>query len=312
MSRNLGPDGERALPKDHGQGHGGAGQGRDVGTYGLEDLALASRREGFKFFNSTLFLELLKKRTVRRGCCIRSFLSAEVITIERDNQSKEKRPMKMKPTQGVSYPRSGHAPVFHIAKRYFGDALIYCDPKKKKHCGCGSVPCSNPARTFSKNHDFGLHRSVGVPIIPSEHYFIQYRNPVRSIVSNFYLHRNNHPDMAKWADWETFARRCISHWNRFVDKWVLDFPSDADAPFYCGYETLIADPETRVREILSFLSDEPLDDEAVARILEQHPIAPRDRLSAFEFYDPIFFKELEDVTAERLARLELPSFAEEI
>ena len=35
--------------------------------------------------------------------------------------------MKIRPTQGVSYPRSGHAAVFHIAKDYFGDAFIYCD-----------------------------------------------------------------------------------------------------------------------------------------------------------------------------------------
>jgi hypothetical protein len=118
--------------------------------------------------------------------------------------------------------------------------------------------------------------------------------------------------MAKWSDWEKFARRSISHWNRFIDKWVLNFPSDADAPFYCKYETLVADPENRVREILSFLSDEPLDDEAVARTLEKTPIAPRDRLLEFEFYDSSFFKEIEDVASERLARLELPSFKEEI
>lgn len=218
----------------------------------------------------------------------------------------------MKPTQGVSYPRSGHAPVYEIALRYFGEALVYCDTNNKKHCGCESVPCVNPGRTYSKNHDFGLRKSVGVPIIPSEHYLIQYRNPVRSIVSNFYLHRKNHPDKAERADWEAFAHICISYWNRFVDKWVLDFPSGADPPFYCKYEALIADPEVRVREILSFLSDGPLDDEVVTRTLKQLPISPRNNLPGFEFYDPIFFKELEDVAAGRLARLELPSFTEEI
>ena len=72
------------------------------------------------------------------------------------------------------------------------------------------------------------------------------------------------------------------------------------------------DPEARVREILSFLSDGPLDDEAVTRTLEKLPISPRDNLAEFEFYDPIFFRELEDAASGRLARLELPSFTEEL
>ena len=81
--------------------------------------------------------------------------------------------MKMKPTQGVSFPRSGHAPVYQVARRYFGDAFVYCDTNDTEQCGCEHVPCVNPNRTFSKNHDFGLRRFSGVPIIPSEHYFIQ-------------------------------------------------------------------------------------------------------------------------------------------
>ena len=217
----------------------------------------------------------------------------------------------MLPTQGVSYPRSGHAPVYQIAKRYFGDALIYCDTNNKKFCGCNSVPCVDPNRTYSKNHDFGLRKSTGVPIVPSEHYFIQYRSPVRSIVSNFYLHVRNHPQASKQTHWKKFARNGVSFWNRFIDKWVLDFPADADAPLYCTYEALIADPETRVREILSFLSDGPLDEEAVTRILEKLPISARDKLAAFEYFDPGFFQELEDAASDRIERLGLPSFTEE-
>ena len=219
--------------------------------------------------------------------------------------------MKMRPTQGVSFPRSGHAPVQQIAKRYFGDSFVYCDANNAKHCGCKAVPCVNPDRTFAKNHDFSVRTSPGVPIISSEHYFIQYRNPVRSIVSNFYLYRSNHPDENKRADWEKFAHRDVFYWNRFIDKWVLDFPADAEAPLYCTYEALIADPDARVREILRFFSDGPLDDQAATRIIEKMPISPRNRLAEFEFYDPVFFRELEGVASERLAELDLPSFAEE-
>jgi len=220
--------------------------------------------------------------------------------------------MKMRPTQGVSFPRSGHAPVRRIAERYFGDSFVFCDTNNPKYCGCEAVPCVNPNRTYAKNHDFGLRTSPGVPIIPSEHYFIQYRNPIRSIVSDFFLYLNNHPDENTRADWENFAYRDVFFWNRFIDKWVLDFPADAEAPLYCTYEALIRDPAARVREILTFFSDGPLDEEAATRIIEKLPISPRDNLAKFEFYDTDFFRELEELASERLTELDLPSFTEEL
>ena len=67
--------------------------------------------------------------------------------------------------QGVSFPRSGHAIVYHTVRRYFGEALVYCDANNTRHCGCESVPCVNPGRTFAKNHDFGLKSGVGTPVI---------------------------------------------------------------------------------------------------------------------------------------------------
>jgi len=221
--------------------------------------------------------------------------------------------VKMRPTQGVSIPRSGHGAVYQVARRYFGDAFVYCDDQneKNRHCGCRAVPCVNPARTFAKCHDLDLRASPGMPIIPSERYFIQYRNPVRSIVSYYHVHLEDHQDECERADWERFALRYVLYWNRFIDKWVLDFPEDAAAPFYCTYESLLSEPKARMREILTFLSDEPLDDEALTRILEKRPIAPRDRLAKFEYYDPVFLRELEDAASERLAELDLPSFEDE-
>ena len=74
-----------------------------------------------------------------------------------------------------------------IQKIRYG-ALLCLLPLGLNGCGCGLIPCINPDRTFSKDHDFGLRKSSGTPIILSERYLIQYRNPVRSIVSNFHLH----------------------------------------------------------------------------------------------------------------------------
>ena len=236
----------------------------------------------------------------------------------------------MRATQGVSFPRSGHAAIYHIARLYFGDAFIYCDVNNTRFCGCGSVPCINPNRTFAKNHDFGLrkppsprkilnlrqflslHKFRGVPIIPTEHYFIQYRSPVPAITSNFKVYLKKNPRENHRAGWEKFAFRDVNYWNRFIDKWVLDFPPDANPPLYCTYESLLANPQARVREILTFLSNAPLDDNRVEQIMQQIPIVPRNSISEFDFYDSVFFKELEDIASQRLAKLGLPSFKERI
>lgn len=238
----------------------------------------------------------------------------------------------MRPTQGISYPRSGHSAVYHIAKHYFGDSLVYCS---RHQCGCATVPCANPARTFAKNHDLDLRTSSGIPpakrywtfaknhdvdlptssgipILPAERYFIQYRSPARSIVSNFQLYCAHHPDRCDRKHWEDFAYRQIQFWNRFIDKWVLNFPADHQAPLYLTYEALMRSPEASVRDVLAFLSDGPLDDQAVARAIEAEPIALRDRLADFEFYDPALFRKLEAAAADRLARLDLPSFTDEL
>ncbi len=220
--------------------------------------------------------------------------------------------MKMKPTQGISIPRSGHGAVLKVVRNYFGESLVYCDAQgKKRNCGCKTVPCVNPARTFAKNHDFGLPRSPGLPIIRSERYFVQYRSPVRAIVSDYYLYLKNNPEKRERADWERFALRQLSYWNRFIDKWVLHFPVDDCPSLQCSYEALLSAPEARTREILAFLCEAALDDAAVARIMECLAIAPRDRLAAFKYYDPVFFRELEDTASERLAVLALPSYEEE-
>lgn len=216
----------------------------------------------------------------------------------------------IRPTQGVSYPRSGHEVVYRIARRYFGEAFIYCDTNNVDRCGCETVPCINPKRTFAKNHDFGLRHSDGVPVIPSEHYLIQFRNPVRSIASDYYLFRHAKFSRRKKSEWQRFALDSIEYWNRFVDKWVLNFPADANPPFYCSFESLLSDPHVLIRDVLSFLSEGPLEEDAISQILEAIPIVNKDRLAGFRYYDDGFFREIEARTSGRLARLGLPSFNE--
>jgi hypothetical protein len=234
----------------------------------------------------------------------------------------------MQASQGVSFPRSGHGAVRTIVELYFGGAFVYCDVNHTDSCGCESVPCINQKRTYSKNHDFALRRPPkqprglrqrlnhrlrrrkvgGVPIISTERYFIQYRRPVSAISSNFKLHLSAYPDHNHRAGWEKFAFKDLFYWNRFIDKWVLGFPAHARPPLYVSYESLLADPHARLRDILKLHSDGPLDEARVEQVLQRAPIAPKHSIAEFEFYDPRFFQKMEDATSGRLEKLGLPSF----
>lgn len=242
----------------------------------------------------------------------------------------------MRATQGVSVPRSGHGAIYHVASYYFGDAMKYCD--KRDFCGCGSVPCANPNRTYAKDHDFGLvkHRGLrllqarfnrksllwnydwfksgnnkkvnGIPIIPTERYFIQYRSPIWSITSNFKLYLMSFPGNNTRAHWERFACLEMIYWVRFVDKWILNFPQIVNPPLYCSYEDLIANPSARIGEVIRYLGDGVIDEKRLGEAIVKFPIEERNSISKFKFHDRVFFKELEDYASGRLAKLGLPAF----
>ena len=87
-------------------------------------------------------------------------------------------------TEGISYPRSGHGALRKVLHLYFGTQFVYCADLGEENCGCGNIPCTNAHVLFSKNHDFNLVNGEGCDIIPQQQYIVQYRNPVRSIVSD--------------------------------------------------------------------------------------------------------------------------------
>ena len=216
----------------------------------------------------------------------------------------------IRPTQGISFPRSGHAVLYHTFLLYFGDALVYCDPDRtdNTHCGCGSVPCINPRNTFSKNHDFGLMSGDGLPISGNRPYLIQYRSPVRSVASNFFLHLLAYPQDHNVIEWRKFACCQIRYWNKFVDKWVFDvFYSDVRL-YHCSYERLVFHTETTIDEVLRFVSQGSVDEARMRAVMQAIHPRPLDRLRDFPYYDGAFFSDLEDMTEGRIGRLQLPSF----
>ena len=219
----------------------------------------------------------------------------------------------MHKTQGVSYPRSGHGVLYRALKHYFCDELVYCDPEisstDPSMCACGHVPCVNPANTFAKNHDFGLHHGSGLEVLPDRRYLIQFRSPIRSIASNFHLSVARLPDTDNHYGWTTFAYRQIEYWNAFIDKWV--FATEGDRRFLlCRYEDLVADPFAMLRRVVGHTSQEPPNNDMIHRVLHKVQARPLDRLHQFRFYDEEFFSRLEALTEGRMTRLGLPPFDE--
>jgi len=137
---------------------------------------------------------------------------------------------------------------------------------------------------------------------------VQYRNPIRSIVSDYHVYRAKRPGHSTLEHWKKYAYRLIRYWNRFIDECVLDFPANRGPVLYCTYEELLADPESRVRDVLSSASPDPIDQGAMASAITRVDIKRRDSLATFEFYDAGFLEEIEATAEERLRRLNLPSF----
>ncbi len=213
-------------------------------------------------------------------------------------------------TESVSFPRSGHAPLYNSMKRYFGDRLVYCDAQDTKglNCGCRSVPCINPRNNFSKSHDFGLRQGDGLEIRAGQCYLVQYRNPVRSIVSDYNLCVEQNPHMSGRDDWHVFAREAIAYWNKLIDKWVIGLGAVDNPQMILPYEKLVQDPIGSVTSVVEFITDEPIDNEALRREISEIGILPLNRLAEFRHFDTGLFREIEAIAGERMTKLAIPSF----
>ena len=153
-------------------------------------------------------------------------------------------------TEGVSYPRSGHSALYNILKVYFGSDFVYCADLGEKNCGCGTVPCSNPNLLFSKNHDFSVHSGGGSEIIPEQQYIVQYRNPVRSIISNFRLFLAANPNANAERYWLPYAHSRMTYWINFIDKWAVGLSSENKLLLPISYEKLITSPGHKAGKFL--------------------------------------------------------------
>lgn len=215
-------------------------------------------------------------------------------------------------TESISYPRSGHGALYHVLRRYFGSQFNYCAPMQTNNCGCESVPCPNPATNFSKNHDFGAYKDDGIVVRPDQRYLIQFRNPVRSIVSNHYLYLAENPEKDSREQWYRFAHKGIVYWNKLIDKWVLEIQHDPDMLMVCPYEELVLHPMATVSQVIAFMTGEEVKKRRLRQVISEVNIRPRNRYVDFPFFDEGFFRSIEELAGPRLEILGIPSFEESV
>lgn len=169
------------------------------------------------------------------------------------------------------------------------------------------TPCRSAATNYAKSHDFGLKHDLGLRIRSDYLYLVQYRNPVRSLASNYHVHVNNHPKQTEQVHWERYALEQIELWNQFVDKWLI-LNRRWQTTLTCPYEQLIGHPAETVTRIIRFMSTAPVSLPARDRALERVNLRPKRNLEKFDYYDERFFDELERLASPRIAVLNLPTY----
>ena len=68
------------------------------------------------------------------------------------------------------------------------------------------------------------------------------------------------------------------------------------------------DPIGTVTGVVEFVTDEPVDGEALRREISQIRFRPLNRLAEFRHFDTGFFREIEAIAGERMTTLAIPSF----
>lgn len=219
----------------------------------------------------------------------------------------------------VSYPRSGHSMTVRIVRRYFGSEFRFCEFYNDYHGDCcKSFPCTNPAVSFTKNHDFDLTdpANPGIPKLDGVPYLVMVRNFLETTVSGYNLFLRRNPDTPE--TWQRYVRLKLQHYRRFVHKWVLS--DDSIEKVVVRYEDLTADPASVLKKVLTFFHPpEPVNDFRLRRLIDSVEAEDTDakrtklvegsgvratrRIEDFQHFDPDFFQALEKELADEFSGL---------
>jgi hypothetical protein len=164
-------------------------------------------------------------------------------------------------TSCVTFPRSGHHWLTRMLELYFSGRINYCEiyhdlDKKIDLC---------PETNYEKSHDFDLK----YPILNDRKYLIQIRDFDNASISYYRL------SQIKWryygtgiptdkpvvdptsSDYLQFKSNIQPYYNSFIQKWVVSYIPNSKLVVY---DTLYNNTLEELRSIVSFLSDDPIDE----------------------------------------------------
>lgn len=205
---------------------------------------------------------------------------------------------------GISWPRSGHHLLVGVLSSYFGAEFRYCIFYDAGDNCCRTYPCQRAgAIHMTKNHDFGLHcEPADVP------HLIQCRAFLPSVVSDFELHvLDGNPDTHE--EFLRFARIRAGAYVGFGRKWIMQ-GQKRSGWLTLWYENIIRSPlETFATAVYHLAPGHNVDFERLSECIrgasklrvehgrmemeECHGVRSTRQLSAFRYYDPVQFPELE-------------------
>lgn len=219
------------------------------------------------------------------------------------------RPPKFRYVFSKSTPRSGHHFLANMLLRYFGMYLRYCEYYQPANC-CHSTPCSKAYDPVARNRFF-LQKSHDLDLIDEKDldgfWIVQYRGILTQTQSYFdWALKTSMPGCEDTAaGFRKFAQRELKYFIRFYNKWVVKRQENT---LVITYEDLVKHTERELIGATKFISgNAELDDDQLQFAMAQKdtkintfnsPKAIRD-IYSFRYYDPVFFRELEQEVAER-------------
>jgi len=262
-----------------------------------------------KYLNPKKYLNYFNRKTKK----ICSLLSPKNIKYQIDKVRGW--PNRKNFVQCVTFPRSGHHWLVHLLTKYFSKNINYLHSKEDQknvlragtfyYCDfythCKQIPCPNYKTNFQKNHDLELKLKKSANF----KYIIQFRHCLPSLIS-WYLFKVRTDNLKDGnQEWEKFARKNIIFWKNFIKKWILSTKNDKNI-IYLSYEELTQNPEESLKKVIKFINPkEQINSKFIKDIINKQGIKKVRNIKAFKYFDPKFFKEIEQKIYPELQKLGL-------
>ncbi len=252
--------------------------------------------------------------------------------------------MENKKILNVAFPRSGHHLLEQCLRLYFRDQFHYCHFDHH----CKQIPCTDPKTNFQKHHDYklflvnnpstnyiiqyrhpieslislyNLSKQLGkITENDTKKDWFTFLNTLDSMPKVFY--RYYHRQYFYWRcgymrlDFRRLFRfpnssipSRLLYWQIFVNKWVIN--NKNPNTYYLQYADFIDNPRNKLKEVIAFINPQKtVDTKLIDEIVDRMDISLRNDIRDFKFYDPYFFRKLEQEVSRELKILNIKSVVE--